>query len=227
MRYEELNWFDIENYLRDDDRLIIVLGACEQHGYLSILTDVKIPMALADAASQKTGVLVAPAVNFGCSPYFLAYPGTLSLRQITLLQLVEDLLTSSIQQGFKRFLLLNGHGGNEPARSILYEIANQHAGLSIAWYSWWQSHSVNAVAQKYELKSTHGGWIEAFPFTSVSELPSGEKLPPRVPGIINADQARKIYGDGVFGGPYQVEHSIMEEIFNAALDDILQLLKFE
>ena len=81
MRFEELNWFDIENYLKGEDRLMFVLGACEQHGYLSLLSDVKIPLALADAASQQTGVLVAPPINFGSSPYFLSYPGTLSLRQ--------------------------------------------------------------------------------------------------------------------------------------------------
>ena len=90
MRLEDLNWFDVESYLQHDDRLILVLGACEQHGYLSLLTDVKIPLTLADAASQQSGVLVAPALNFGASPYFLTYPGTLSLRVSTLLDLVED-----------------------------------------------------------------------------------------------------------------------------------------
>ena len=71
MRFNELNWFDIEQYLNEDDRVMIVVGACEQHGYLSMLTDVKIPLAIADAASTKTNVLVAPPVNFGASPYFL------------------------------------------------------------------------------------------------------------------------------------------------------------
>ena len=84
MRFEELNWFDVENYLENDDRIMLVFGACEQHGYLSLLTDSKIPLAMADAASQKTGVLVGPALNFGASPYFLAYPGTISLRLSTL-----------------------------------------------------------------------------------------------------------------------------------------------
>lgn len=95
MRLEDLNWMDVERYLQTDDRLMIVLGSCEQHGYLSLLTDVKIPLALADAASEQTGVLVAPPLNFGSSPYFLAYPGTLSLRLNTLLDLVEDLIRSA------------------------------------------------------------------------------------------------------------------------------------
>jgi hypothetical protein len=48
MRFEELNWFDVENYLENDDRIMLVFGACEQHGYLSLLTDSKIPLAMAD-----------------------------------------------------------------------------------------------------------------------------------------------------------------------------------
>ena len=117
MRIEDLNWMDVEEYLKHDDRLILVIGATEQHGYLSLLTDIKIPLALADAASQQTGVLVAPPLNFGCSPYFLAYPGTFSLRVSTLIDAVEDLVRSAYGAGFRSILVLNGHGGNSPART--------------------------------------------------------------------------------------------------------------
>ena len=165
MRFEELNWFDIEKYLQGDDRLMLVIGACEQHGYLSQTTDVLIPQALADAASQQTGILVAPSVNFGSSPYFLDYPGTLSLRLSTLMDFVEDILRSAHGQGFRRILVLNGHGGNDGVRSRLFDLANQLPGLRLAWYAWWQSHSVQAIAEKHELKPAHANWLEAFPFT--------------------------------------------------------------
>ena len=227
MRLEDLNWFDVQSYLQHDDRLILVLGSCEQHGYLSLLTDVKIPLALADAASQQTGVLVAPPLNFGCSPYFMAYPGTLSLRASTLLDTVEDLVTSAYQHGFRRVLLLNGHGGNDAARARLYEVASQLPDLRLAWYAWWQAHSVVEAAQRHGLKPAHASWLEAFSFTRVGELPEGEKLPPLVPGLLGADEARQVYGDGVFGGPYQVDDAIMQELFDTALQDILVLLKFE
>lgn len=227
MRFEELNWMDVEQYLLSDDRLIMVLGACEQHGYLSLLTDMRIPLALADAASQQSGVLVAPSLNFGASPYFLAYPGTISLRMNTLLDVIEDLVRSVHNYGFRRILVLNGHGGNEPARGRLYELATELPDLRLAWYAWWTANSITSITQAYGLKSYHAGWIEAFPFTRVTELPAGEKLPPAVPGLIGAAEARKIYGDGVFGGPYQADDELMDEIWDAALADILQLLKFE
>ena len=51
MRFEDLNWMDVQSYLEQDDRVMIVLGATEQHAYLSLLTDIKIPLAMADAVS--------------------------------------------------------------------------------------------------------------------------------------------------------------------------------
>ena len=227
MRLEDMNWFDVESYLKQDDRLMLVLGACEQHGYLSLLTDVKIPLALADATSKETGVIIAPALNFGVSPYHLAYPGTISLRVTTLLEIVEDIVQSAFGHGFRRFLVLNGHEGNEAARGRLYELANHLPDLRLQWYAWWHSHSVEAVARKHNLKLSHGGWSEAFPFTRVSDLPEGSKNPAHITGLLSADESRQIYGDGVFGGPYQVDESITQEIFLAAFQDILYLLRFD
>ena len=228
MRFEELNWMDVEQYLKHEDRLMLVVGATEQHAYLSLLSDVRIPMALADAASQAAnGVLVAPPLNFGCSPYFLAYPGTLSLRVSTLIAVMEDLVRSAYQVGFRRILVLNGHGGNSPARTQLTEVANSLPNIQLRWYDWWLSHSVEAVGLKYDLKPTHANWLEAFPFTIVSAMPTGSKVPPRVPGIMDAKTAREVYGDGSFGGQYKADQAVMDDIFAACLEDILQLLKFE
>jgi creatinine amidohydrolase len=228
MRIEDLNWMDVEKYLKRDDRLILVIGACEQHGYLSLLTDIRIPLALADAASQQTGVLVAPPLNFGASPYFIAYPGTFSLRLSTLMDAVEDVIRSAFAQGFRRILVLNGHGGNNGVKMRLGELANQLNGLKLQWYAWWTSHSLAAVAQRHDIQPEHANWLEAFPFTIVADLPENVKIPPVVPSdIMDAQTARQVYGDGSFGGPYRVSPEIMQELFDACLADILQMLKFE
>ena len=228
MRFEDLNWMDVELYLEQDDRLILVLGSCEQHAYLSLLTDVKIPLALADSASNQTGVLVAPPLNFGISPYFLDYPGTLSFSVTTMISAVEDIVRSAYRQGFRRILLLNGHGGNASVRHHMNDVVNHLPGLKMNWYDWWTSHSIEAVAQKHNIKPTHANWLEAFPFTIVGELPGGSKTPPKVPSaIMDAETTRQVYGDGSFGGPYRVDNEIMQEIMQATLEDVLMLLKFE
>ena len=228
MRFEDLNWMDVEKYLQQEDRLMLVTGSTEQHGYLSLLTDIKIPQALADAASHASGVLVAPPLNFGVSPYFLAYPGTLSLRVSTLCAAVEDVVRSAYGHGFKRILVVNGHGGNSPARGYLQEVNNALPDLRLNWYDWWLSHSVEAVALKHGLKPSHANWLEAFSFTVVGEMPEGNKTPPNVPSaIMDAKTARSVYGDGSFGGAYRANDDIMHEMFAACLQDILQLLMFE
>ena len=226
MRLEDLNWMDVEEYLKHEDRLILVLGTIEQHGYLSLATDVKIPQALADAAANQAHVLIAPPINYGVSPYFATYPGTLSIRLSTFLDTVEDVIRSAYRHGFRHILVLNGHGGNDPARGRMVEVANELPQLKLSWYAWWQSHGVEGIAIKYGLKPAHAAWMEAFPFCQVAELPGGVKPPPSIKGVLNAEETRQAYGDGVFGGPYQVQPEIMDEIFTSCLQDVLYLLEF-
>ena len=107
------------------------------------------------------------------------------------------------------------------------ELANQLEGLKVQWYAWWMTNTLEAIAIKHNLKPSHANWLEAFPFTIVSELPASPKLPPSVPGIMDPKTAREVYGDGSFGGPYQASETVMHELFAACLEDILQLLKFE
>jgi creatinine amidohydrolase len=168
MRFDDVNWMDVESYLQCEDRVMLVLGACEEHGYLSLTTDVRIPLALADAASQQTGVLVAPPVSFGLSPYFAAYPGTISLRARTYLLLFEDILRELHRQGFRRILVLNGHGGNAPVTAALEELLAQLPGVRIGWYSWFDAPHVQAVAEQHGLHLGHANWSEAFSFTQVA-----------------------------------------------------------
>jgi hypothetical protein len=58
-------------------------------------------------------------------------------------------------------------------------------------------------------------------------MPSEPKVPPEVPGIMDAKTARAVYGDGSFGGPYLAGDEIMHELYAAVLADILQLIKFD
>lgn len=227
MRFEECNWMDIEKYLKNDDRVILVIGACEQHAYLSLLTDVRIPLALADTVSKETGVVVAPVANFGISPYFLSYPGTISLRVSTLLDLVEDMISSLYQQGFRKFLILNGHGGNEPVKGRLNELLNKFPELRIVWYSWWLSHSVEKIAVEKGIKPAHANWLEAFPFTKVTNLPKETKTPPKYQGLLSSQKTKIVFGDGSFGGEYEVDEQTMNEIFYAAYLDIMNLINFD
>ena len=227
MNLGELNWMEVEKYLAAEDRIMLVLGATEQHGYISLQADTKIPLTLAEEASKGSGVLVAPPLNFGCSSYFADFPGTISFRVQTLIAAVEDIVRSLYHHGFRRVLILNGHGGNDPAKVALGEVLNELKGLKIAWYSWWRASSVKDVAVAHGLATYHASWMEAFPFLQRNGMPQGEKEPFETSQILSSGDSRKVLGDGVYGGAYQVSNEIMDEVFQAALHDVLDLLKFE
>ncbi len=227
MNFGEMNWSKIEEYLTHDDRVMLVLGACEQHASLSLLTDSKIPLALAEAASEKTGVLVAPPLHFGITPYFLSFPGTISIRSTTYLFMVEDIVRSLYGHGFKHILVLNGHGGNAPAKTSLVELVNELPDLHLRWYAWWLSPAVIELAKKHGLETAHASWMENFTFTRIGDAPEGVK--PRVVdlNVSGKDEARQLAGDGSYGGPYQVDDTIMQQLFDLCLSEVLGLLKFE
>jgi creatinine amidohydrolase len=121
---------------------------------------------------------------------------------------------------------LNGHGGNSMIRGRLVELANELPGLKMQWYSWWMEPNVTTAAAKHGLKSYHAAWIEAFRFTRVAELPKGEKKPVVDNGLSSAEATRQAAGDGVYGGPYQVDDAIMDELFAVMVEDIVKLLEF-
>lgn len=226
MHLGEMNWMEVEQYLKKDDRIMLVLGATEQHGYISLQADVKIPIKLAEAASDSTGVLVAPPLNFGCSSYFIDFPGTISFRVQTLLNAVEDIVRSVYHQGFRRILIVNGHGGNDPAKVSLGELANELRDMQLTWYNWWKASSVQAIAQAHGLAAYHASWLEAFPFLRTSGMPEGEKPAFETSQVLSSDRVRQALGDGVYGGAYKASDAVMDEVFKAALNDILDLLKF-
>lgn len=223
----EMTWMEVERYLEHDDRIMLVTGATEQHGYICLETDIKIPLTLAIAASDQTGVLVAPPLNFGCSSYFVDFPGTISFRVQTLINALEDMIMSVHHQGFKRILIVNGHGGNDPAKVALGELVNELPDLQLGWYDWWKAPSVGAVAEAHELETYHASWMEAFPFLRTSGMPEGSKEPFKPDQILPSKKIRAALVDGVYGGAYKASDAIMNEVFDAALQDVLQLLNFE
>src|SRR2546430_2522143 len=121
MRISAMNWMMVEEYLRRDDRAVLPLGCTEQHAYLSLSTDSILAERLAVEATEPLGVPVFPVLAYGITPYFGAYPGTVTLRVETYMSTLRDILDALAEQGFKRLLVVNGHGGNTPAQGFTGE----------------------------------------------------------------------------------------------------------
>ena len=94
MRVADMNWMQIDEYLTTDNRCVLPMGSTEQHGGLSLCVDAILAERVAVEAAEPLGVPVYPVMPFGCSPYFTAYPGTISLKVETLLAVTRDCIGS-------------------------------------------------------------------------------------------------------------------------------------
>ena len=92
MRIADMNWMMVEEYLTRDDRCVLPLGSTEQHAYLSLSVDSILAERLAIESAEPLGVPVFPVLAYGITPYFRAFPGTITLRMQTYLSILRDIL---------------------------------------------------------------------------------------------------------------------------------------
>ena len=146
---ENLTWVDVQDYLQQDDRLIMVTGSTEQHGrHLIFGTDALVPYTIAQRVSEETGVLLAPPLNYGMSLYHMGFPGTMSLWPATLTRVLEELLRSAYIHGFGRIFVVNGHGGNIACwRNAVIGVTHESEGLEVKLRNWWQDPIVSEMLE--------------------------------------------------------------------------------
>src|SRR5947207_2056435 len=89
----------LEAYLEHDDRIVLPLGSTEQHAYLSLATDSILAERVSVEAAEPLGVPVLPALAYGVTPYFAAYPGSPTLGEETYVALLRELVASLRAQG--------------------------------------------------------------------------------------------------------------------------------
>jgi creatinine amidohydrolase len=224
VRLYDLNWMQVEKHLGRDDRIVLPVGSTEQHAYLSLGTDSILAARISVEAADPLGVLVAPAMPFGIAPGFAAFPGTVTLRPQTLVAVLTETLETLRGQGFRRFLVVNGHGGNTPARGAVET-------WGARWHDWWDSPAVREVAAEiYPGDATHASWFESFPWTKLAgvELPTEEK-----PMVTDREALRELepaavreaIGDGSYGGPYAVPDEDALRVWAAGVAEVRGLIE--
>jgi creatinine amidohydrolase len=204
MRIHDLNWMQLERYLDGDDRIVLPLGSTEQHAYLSLGTDTILSERIAVEAAEPLGVPVLPSLPYGLTPRFAAYPGSPTLSEETFHAVVRELLESLYGQGFRRFLLVNGHGGNVSAEQAATVWAAGHEDAKVRFHNWWNAPGVAAVVNAVDPESGHAAWHENFPWTRLAGVEQPRTNKPRVDlsNVPDDPQAvRAALGDGCFGGP--------------------------
>lgn len=229
MRINDMHWQQVEAYLRHDDRAVLPLGSTEQHAYLSLSTDSILAERVAAEAAEPLGVPVFPVVAYGITPYFRAYPGTISLGVETYLRLVRDILDGLHTQGFRRIVVVNGHGGNAPAQALVDEWLADHPDAQVKWHNWWSAPQVWAQVQATDPVASHASWMENFPWTRLAGVaqPEGQKPSVDVAALRQRGPAavREGLGDGNFAGVYQRSDAEMQVIWDVAVAETRALIE--
>ena len=228
MRITDMNWMQVEEYLEGDDRAVIPLGSVEQHGYLSLGVDAILAERIAVEAAEPLGVPVFPTLSYGITPYFKAYPGTISLRIDTLLALVRDVFDNLATQGFRRIVIVNGHGGNSPVQSFVTEWVSDHPARTIKFHNWWNAPRTWAQVNATDPVASHASWMENFPWTRLGNIamPTVQKPMAAVDRIRRSTpaQVRALLGDGNYGGYYQRSDEEMLAIWRIAVEETGNLI---
>lgn len=106
-------WPEVESYLEKSSGIILPIGSTEQHGPTGLIgTDAICAEAIAKGVGVATQALVGPTINVGMALHHTAFPGSMSLRPSTMIQVIQDYITCLSKHGFTRFYFINGHGGN-------------------------------------------------------------------------------------------------------------------
>lgn len=228
MKLGEMTWMQVEEYLEADDRVVLPLGSTEQHAYLSVATDAILAERVAVDAAEPLGVPVCPVLPYGISPYFMAYPGTLTFRVEIYRRIVEDLLDSLAESGFRRILIVNGHGGNAPAREVARHWDEARGDIRVRFHDWWSGPRFRAAVEDVDPEASHASWAESFPWTRVDGASPPEE--PKAPvdaskrHELSPGQFRELLGDGSFGGLYRRDDELMEELWQVAVEETRELL---
>jgi creatinine amidohydrolase len=234
MLLSEMTWKQVAEYLEHDDRIIVPIGSTEQHGPRAVLgTDFIAPAGIAARAGEQTGVLVAPPLPFGMALHHMAFPGTISLQPSTLLRVVYDILASLARHGFRRVLILNGHGGNTSSiRAGVAEVSDVYTELGIKVISWWELPKAIAVLDEAfgDKEGGHGtpgetSIVMALRPGVVSEEQVEVRRVERPPVWLNALRWAQSFPDGSAGADVNLASEVWgRRIIEAAVMDLIEAL---
>jgi creatinine amidohydrolase len=214
------------------------LGTTEQHGrHMPTDVDIRNCWEVAEAVSARTGIPLLPPLPYGESGYWTGWPGTLSLRSETLIDVILDILGGVVETGFRRVLLLNGHIGNGPTLALSeHQVRERYPELQVRALSWWDVsprviEAMYADSIQAALRSFHANRGETAVYlahsperidmTEAVDEPDGYERP------LFSYHSRKLTRSGVVGHPTDATAEQGREILDMAIDDLVSLVTGE
>lgn len=239
MLLQELSWPAVRALPRDMP-VIIPIAALEQHGHhMPLYTDSMLLGEIVRRVEQRLSetVLVAPLMWLGNSHHHLDFTGTLSCEPRVYLDLLVSLLDNLITHGFRRLLMLNGHGGNDvPGKQAVFEIRQRYRSredLLLLFTTYW-SLGGNAWETMPEIQQQEMGhaceWETSMmlriapqlvgDYRQVSPVPPGNSFQPATRGWVTQDRSEP----GHIGWPHLATADKGEHLLATFSNDVEQLI---
>lgn len=252
-RYEKMTWPDIDRAAVDGRLVLIPAGTLEDHGrHLPVDTDVVLAQGVCQAAASRIPqeVVLLPPITHGFSPHHIDFPGTITIAWKTFIDYVVDINRSLVHHGFRKILIVNGHGSNRPVLDLAARLTVvEHPYAHCAVVSWWELTRVREVfagirasdwvAHACELETSaylalepdHVDMSQAERDVSFEKSPHFWSdlagAPPE--GYRNAVALTEYWStvtrDGVKGDPTVATRAKGESLVNAAADELVDIVR--
>jgi creatinine amidohydrolase len=187
--YNQLTWPEAKDVIAEERVVLLPTGSIEGHGpHCPLDTDTVIAEGVCKRIAEQIPdqVIVLPPLSIGLANNHMDFPGTLTLTEPTYINMVYELCMGIAHHGFKRILIINGHGGNQPALDVAARMVNNRfpevmCGL-MTYYSTPKAMKIDAEyakAQGLTGSQDHGGFGETSCYLAFN------------PGPVNMDKAQR------------------------------------
>jgi len=254
--YGELKWPEIREVVKEDRVVMLPTGSIEQHGlHLPMNTDSALCYEVCRRTAERIPdeVLLMPPVIYGYAPHHMDFPGNMSIEGVTFLRYVRDIVVSLVHHGFKRVLIVNGHGSNHiyvdaAARQAIIDTEGK---VLCAALSYWNVARLAQTAKRIRDSGpggmSHAGEFETSMYLAMKpELVDMDKATdwlgaPNIPGnfkheIIGLSRPpnrsvvslvpywSSISPDGVYGAATKGTKEKGEQLFEAAAEGLAEII---
>ena len=241
----KMSWPEVAQAAESVELALIPIGSTEQHGpHLGLGQDHLIAHAYCERAAERLAprLLALPAIPWGISHHHMNFPGTMTLRPETFLELLEDIIVSMRHHGFRRFLIVNGHGGNKALMSVAVQDLGFRLDIdflgSVGHYTLGDDSSLKAIAGEIpgghacEMESSHDYYLapdlireEALARGTLDKafmamLAPLKELELEWPNAMNAHTPSGALGDARKGSP-----EVGERLIESSIDELAEILE--
>lgn len=238
MLLSNATWTQVESYLNRKDSIIIPIGSTEQHGPTGIIgTDYVTAQKIAEEVANQLNIYCAPPLCYGMAQHHLAFPGSAALKPSTMVLVINEIIESFYQQGFKKIIFINGHGGNiAPTTTAFCEFKSKHNDAQLYLHNWWNMPSIlEYEKENFGDQSGYHATIGEVSVTMLLEPKAFEKIdklnfkitePEKSHWPMTAQEFRKYYPDGRMmsnPGLSTIEHG--QIIFDLAVNELSKRIK--